>query len=343
MARKPSITREETQRLMARALSGERAALARILSNIERDGENAKVIDEAIFGKAGTAYSIGITGAPGAGKSTLLGSLLAHVAKLGERAAVLAVDPSSPITRGALLGDRLRMQAVAADKNVFVRSMASRGRSGGLADMTRRAARCLEACGWPWVFIETVGIGQVDVDVSTVADVVIVVLNPGAGDEVQAFKAGLMEVADIFVINKADHPAVEGLRHDLAGMIASIPPGCAKPAVVETVATTGQGVAQLWSAIGDNLCNCERSGELSARREKRLAREIIETMNGIMTRRLAKLASSDLFDELKSEVVAGRRSLQSAAMRLLGEWERAQEDTPRSAGHFANHFHGASQ
>lgn len=335
MARKAS-TPEETQRLVERARSGERAALARILSDIERDGENGKIIDAALSGKAGKAYSIGITGAPGAGKSTLLGSLLARVAQVGERAAVLAVDPSSHITRGALLGDRLRMQAVASHKNVFVRSMASRGRTGGLADMTRRAARCLEACGWPWIFIETVGIGQVDIDVSTVADVVVVVLNPGAGDEVQAFKAGLMEVADIFVINKADHPAVDGLRHDLAGMIATIPTGCAKPAVVDTVATTGEGIAQLWCAIGENLRHRERSGELSARREKRFAREIVETMQGIVARRLDKLVCSELFELLKGEVLAGRSSLQSAAMHLLDDLGEHDGDERRRADNSAN-------
>lgn len=309
---------EEVDRLIHQAFAGDRSALARLLSEIEQGEDGAHQVDIAVSRKEKPGYTIGITGAPGAGKSTLVGSLLSHVVQIPERAAALLVDPSSPISRGALLGDRLRLQGVAVDKNIFVRSMASRGRVGGLADMTRRAVRCLAACQWPWVLIETVGIGQVDIDVSTVADVVVVVLNPGAGDEVQVFKAGLMEIADIFVINKADHPLTGRLRQDLAGMIGSIPAGRPRPSVVETVATTGQGVADLWSAISENIAQAERSGELSTRRSERLGREIKEIASRLFNQRLEELSATDLFAELKSEVTAGNQSLHAAALHLLG-------------------------
>ena len=280
-------TSEEIDCLMAQALGGDRPALARVLSEIERGAEGVERIDGALWRAPGVARTIGITGAPGAGKSTLLGALLGYVADRGERAAALMVDPTSPISGGALLGDRLRMPAVATRREVYVRSMASRGRVGGLSDMTRRAARCLDACGWPTVFIETVGIGQVDVDVATVADLVVVVLNPGAGDEVQMFKAGLMEIADLFVINKADHPSVTALRQDLAGMIASIPAGRPRPVVVETVATSGEGIAALADAIAEAFNDGERTGALERRRETRLAREVMDLATGMVVRRLS--------------------------------------------------------
>ncbi len=316
MARIPR-TAEEIDRLVARALDGDRPALAQVLSEIERDSGGAERIDGALRHASIAARSIGITGAPGAGKSTLLGALLAHLADRGERAAALMVDPSSPLSGGALLGDRLRMPAVATRPEVYVRSMASRGRTGGLSDMTRRAARCLEACGWPTVFIETVGIGQVDVDVASVADLVVVVLNPGGGDEVQMFKAGLMEVADLFVINKADHPAVTALRQDLAGMLASIPAGRPRPPVVETVATTGEGIAALAEAIHTALDLGERSGALARRREARLAREVLELATGMLMRRLMAAAGSGAFSAVCERVLAGQETVDAAARRVI--------------------------
>lgn len=316
MANRPQRSAEEIDQLVALARGGDRPALARLLSEIER-GDAGERIDGALQRAPSSAHSIGITGAPGAGKSTLLGALLGHLADRGERAAALMVDPSSPISGGALLGDRLRMPAVATRDEIFVRSMASRGRSGGLSDMTRRAARCLEACGWPTVFIETVGIGQVDVDVSTLADLVVVVLNPGAGDEVQMFKAGLMEIADVFVINKADHPAVNALRQDLAGMIASIPPGTARPDVVETVATTGAGIAELADVLRRGLAEGERSGVLARRRAQRVARELLDLATGTFARRLGKIASTAQFDDLCGRVVRGEESAHAAALRLV--------------------------
>ena len=325
MASRPSVAPDAIDALIAQAVEGGRAALARLLSEIERGGETAERIDAVLSRRPAStstststpACTIGITGAPGAGKSTLLGALLAHLGDRGERVAALMVDPSSPLTGGALLGDRLRMSAVAARPGVYARSMASRGRSGGLSDMTRRAVRVLGACGWSTVFIETVGIGQLDVDVSTVADLVVVVLTPGAGDDVQMFKAGLMEIADVFVINKADHPQVGALRQDLAGMIASIPDGRPRPAVVETIATQGVGVTALWDALAHALSDRVRSGELSRVRAHRVAREIVDVASGIMTRRLRERSTGTLMERLMLDVIEGRQAVGEAAVHLL--------------------------
>ncbi len=291
--------------------------MARLLSHIERGQGNGGPIRIPSPDAGSSAFTIGITGAPGAGKSTLLGSLLAHVAQQDVRAAAVAIDPSSPISGGALLGDRVRMQSVSTDPRIFVRSMASRGRAGGVSDMTRAAVRCLHACGWPQVFIETVGSGQVDVDVSTIADVVVVVLNPGAGDEVQVFKAGLMEIADVFVINKADHLGAHVLRSDLNGLIASLPAGQVRPDVLETVATSGQGIGELWESVSENLRQAEQSGELARRRSRRSARELVEVAQAMLKRQIDAATHTAMFADIQSGVVSGDLSVWEAASRLL--------------------------
>ena len=200
---------------------------------------------------------MGLTGPPGAGKSILAAALVALLRKAGERVAVLAVDPSSPLSGGALLGDRLRMQAWVTDPAVFVRSMASRGAPGGLARAAPDAVRLLAAAGWPWVLVETVGVGQGEVDVAAVADTTVVLVTPGWGDEVQVEKAGVLEVADVFVVNKADRPGAGEARGHLEGALplaADVRGPNAmnawRPPVVEVTATTGAGVAELWSAVG---------------------------------------------------------------------------------------------
>jgi LAO/AO transport system kinase len=319
----------DVDELVRRARSGDRGALARLLSRIERGQDSGAAMPMPSSEPRGSTcdpiLTAGITGAPGAGKSTLLGALLAHAARLNAKTAALAIDPSSPISGGALLGDRVRMQAVATDPLVFVRSMASRGRVGGLSDMTRASVRCLHACGWPRVFIETVGIGQVDVDVATVADVVIVVLNPGAGDEIQAFKAGLMEIADIFVINKADHPGTQALRHDLEGLITALPAGQARPGVIETVATNGQGVDTLWNAVAENFRQAEQSGELQRRRNRRIALELVEVAQAMLKRRLDAASHTAAFADIQAAVSSGGLSMREAASRLLRAIQTEQQ------------------
>ena len=204
----------------------------------------------------GAAYTVGITGAPGSGKSTLTSAVIAHLRERDEPVAVLAVDPSSPFTGGAILGDRVRMQDHATDPGVFIRSMATRGHLGGLSLATPEAIRLLDALGHRWILVETVGVGQVEVEVAGKADTTVVVVNPGWGDAVQANKAGLMEVADVFVINKADRPGVQETRRDLEQMLELSSETGERPddgwpvPIVPTVSTTGEGVAELWEAIG---------------------------------------------------------------------------------------------
>ncbi|HWC10322.1 MAG TPA: methylmalonyl Co-A mutase-associated GTPase MeaB [Acidimicrobiales bacterium] len=254
--------------LLQAARGGEQRALARLLSLVERGDEEAIAVARGAPSHP-TAWVVGLTGAPGAGKSTLAAALVGFLRRAGDPVAVLAVDPSSPISGGALLGDRVRMQAWATDPRVFVRSLASRGTPGGLSPAVPDAVRLLAAAGWPWVLVETVGVGQGEVDVAAVADTTVVLVAPGWGDDVQAEKAGLLEVADVFVVNKADQPGAGEARAHLEGMVALAPalrgpkavaPGLRgpnavvaegwRPPVVEATATTGAGVEELWSAVG---------------------------------------------------------------------------------------------
>ena len=235
-----------TAELYEAARDGDRTAVARLLSLIERGGEEARQIGRLAAPSAGVAYTVGITGAPGSGKSTLTSALVGHVRSTGADVAVLAIDPSSPFTGGAILGDRVRMQDHATDIGVFIRSMATRGHLGGLALATPEAIRLLDSLGRRLILIETVGVGQVEVDVAGKADTTIVVVNPGWGDSVQANKAGLMEVADIFVVNKADRAGADETQRDLEQMLdlagpAEWPthesPGSWRPPIILTVAT----------------------------------------------------------------------------------------------------------
>src|SRR3954471_13124391 len=209
------MRRRDPEELVAAATAGDRAAIARLISLVERGGDDARAVGRLVYPLAGNAYTVGITGAPGAGKSTLTDRLLGVLRATGEKVGVLAVDPTSPFSGGALLGDRVRMQDHALDDGVFIRSMATRGHLGGLSLATPEAIRVLDASGVPWVLVETVGVGQVEVEIAGAADTTVVVLNPGAGDAIQANKAALLEVADIFVINKADRPGVKELERDL--------------------------------------------------------------------------------------------------------------------------------
>ncbi|MCU1374007.1 MAG: Methylmalonyl Co-A mutase-associated GTPase MeaB, partial [Actinomycetia bacterium] len=210
---------KDPQQLVDALREGDRGALARALSLVEQGGQPARDVGRLAYPHGGHAYTVGLTGAPGAGKSTLTNALIGNLRGRGETVAVLAIDPSSPFTGGAILGDRVRMQDHALDDGVFIRSMATRGHLGGLALATPQAIRVLDAAGAPWVLLETVGVGQVEVEVAGAADTTVVVVNPGWGDAVQANKAGLMEIADVFVINKADRAGVNETRRDLETML----------------------------------------------------------------------------------------------------------------------------
>ncbi len=228
----------------------------------------------AVFPHTGHAYAVGVTGAPGAGKSTLVQALITQIRGEGHRVAVLAVDPTSPFSGGALLGDRVRMQGHATDKEVFIRSMAARGHLGGLALAAPEAIRILDAAGAAYVLVETVGVGQSEVEVMHAADTTVVVVTPKWGDSIQAGKAGLLEIGDVFAVNKADRDGGRDTVRELNQMLDLGPHTSWRPPVLETVGTAGTGVGQLWAAVKAHRSHLEASGELGERRRVRLAREI---------------------------------------------------------------------
>ena len=309
--------------LVEAARNGDRAALARALSLVEQGGEPAREVGRLAHPHGGHAYTVGVTGAPGGGKSTLVNALVTVVRKAGDPVAVLAIDPSSPFTGGAILGDRVRMSEHALDGDVFIRSMASRGHLGGLALATPQAVRLLDASGVPWVLLETVGVGQVEVEVAGAADTTLVVVNPGWGDAVQASKAGLLEVADVFVVNKADREGAADARRDLEGMLdlGDRPPDAWRPPVLEAVATTGGGVEEVWAAVQRHKTHLEATGGLAERRERRL----VEELRSIVARRLEERAHELLGDEglerLQGDVVGRTLDPWAAADQVLAALE----------------------
>lgn len=304
--------------LVDAAMSGDRAALARLISLVERGGDDARAVGRLAYPKGGHAYTVGITGAPGAGKSTLTNRLISAVRADDIEVGVLAIDPSSPFTGGAILGDRVRMQDHATDQGVFIRSMATRGHLGGLSLATPEAIRVLDAAGLPYVLVETVGVGQVEVEIAGAADTTVVVVNPGWGDAVQANKAGLLEVADLFVINKADRPGVQEAERDLNNMLdMNLHMGDWRPPVVRTVASSGEGIDQLWATIKEHRAHLESTGELERRRERRLTEELREIVLHRLEQRAADTTRGATFDDLKADLLARKVDPYTAAERLL--------------------------
>src|SRR5210317_785618 len=301
------------------AAAGDRSALARLLSLIERGGDPAREVGRLAYPRSGDGYTVGLTGAPGAGKSTLTSALIGHLRSLELEVAVLAIDPSSPFTGGAILGDRVRMQDHATDPGVFIRSMATRGHLGGLSLATPEAVRLLDALGRQWILIETVGVGQVEVEVAGKADTTVVVVNPGWGDSVQANKAGLMEIADVFVINKADRNGVEETRRDLEQMLdlSELPNDSWRPPIVATVANSGEGVAELWEAVGRHRAFAEDSGVLAERRQFRLREEMREIVAARLRERARQVCTGERWDELTDEVLGRRVDPWTAADEML--------------------------
>ena len=261
-----------------------------------------------------------LTGAPGAGKSTLTSALIGHLRRSGVEVAVLAIDPSSPFTGGAILGDRVRMQDHATDEGVFIRSMATRGHLGGLSLSTPEAVRLLDAVGKRWILVETVGVGQVEVEIAGKADTTVVVVNPGWGDSVQANKAGLMEIADVFVINKADRKGVEETRRDLEQMLelSDIAPDAWRPPIVSVVATEQKGVDQLWDTVLEHRQFISTNGELARRREFRLGEELREVVARRLEQRARAVMGDDRWTSVQGEVVHGRLDPWTAADQMLG-------------------------
>jgi LAO/AO transport system kinase len=281
------------------ARNGERIALPRLLSLVEGGGDGARAVAEIAYRSPQQTYSVGITGAPGAGKSTLTDQLINCARARGldgsDRVAVLAIDPSSPISGGALLGDRVRMQGHADDDKVYIRSMATRGHLGGLATAVPDAVRVLAAVGVPVVLVETVGVGQQEVAVAAATDTTVVVVNPGWGDAVQANKAGLLEIADLFVINKADRPGARETRRDLETMLDLTQLGDWRPPIIDTVASSGDGVDDLWTAITGHRAHLAANGDLERLRRERLAHELRQILLARVERHLDELTTVDRF------------------------------------------------
>jgi len=290
--------------------AGDVRALAKVISMVENgDGPVRSVIKELASATSG-ARVIGLTGAPGAGKSTVTSALVGAFRERGERTAVLAVDPTSPFTGGALLGDRVRMQDHATDPGVFIRSMGSRGQLGGLAAATPQAVRVLDAAGFGVIFIETVGVGQAEVEIASAADTTAVLVVPGMGDAIQAAKAGVLEVADVLVVNKADRPETQRTVRDLRSMVA-LSTARWKPPVVTTVATSGDGVGELVRQLDRHWAWLAEEGELDRRRLERARDEVTALAFGAVQERLA------VTDELAARVADGRLGPHEAADELL--------------------------
>ena len=304
--------------LLERARGGDRRALGRLLTYVEHHDARGHGLDDLVHPHApGAAAVIGVTGAPGSGKSTLVGHLVKEIAEAGERPAVLAVDPSSPLSGGAILGDRIRMDGVAGGR-AFIRSMATRGHAGGLALAVPGALRLFEACGFGPLVVETVGVGQVEVDVTRTADTTIVMVAPGMGDAVQANKSGLLEVADVLVVNKADRPGADDVRRDLEHMLdLGHITGATRhwrPEIVMTTATTGDGALKVRQAIQAHRAHLAETGRLDDRRRSRIHQEVLDRVIQSLDAAASRCLSAQP-DELRG-ALEGRKTPAAAAAEI---------------------------
>jgi LAO/AO transport system kinase len=302
--------------LVADVLAGDRRAVARAISMVEDGAEGLAELSAGLYPHTGDAYTIGLTGSPGVGKSSLAAQLVQAVRSRDLSIAVLAIDPTSPFTGGALLGDRLRMQSHATDPGVFIRSMATRGHLGGMALAAPEAVRILDASGKDLVVVETVGVGQAEVEVATATDTTLVVVSPGWGDAVQVAKAGILEIADVFVVNKADREGAAEATRDLEHMLKMGPEGEWTPPVVKTSATIGEGTEDLWDAIERHRKHLESSGRGQELRRARLLAELEEMVSQEIKGRLKETLEAEpgLGDDL-----AARRIDPYAAVAMLVE------------------------
>ena len=305
--------------LVARAREGDSRAVARLISLVEDESPLLREVMAALAPHAGHAHIVGITGSPGVGKSTSTSALVSAYRETGKRVGVLAVDPSSPFSGGALLGDRVRMQDHATDRAVFIRSMASRGHLGGLSWSTPQALRVLDAAGFDVVLVETVGVGQSEVEIAGMADTTLVLLAPGMGDGIQAAKAGILEVGDIYVVNKADRDGVQSVTRDLRAMLALAEraDGAWLPPILKTVASRNEGVAEVVQAIEDRLEWMRGNGVLTDRRRSRARDEIEAIATTALRARFAHLHGDARLDVLAAKVADGGTDPYSAADELI--------------------------
>jgi len=309
------------------ARRGDRLSLARLITLVERGDTAGREVAALAYRDGAEPPTVGITGAPGAGKSTLVSRLIAVTRSEVSSVGVIAIDPTSPFTGGAILGDRVRMQDHALDEGVFIRSMATRGHLGGLSLAVPEGVRLLAAAGVERVFVETVGVGQVEVEVASATDTTVVVLTPGWGDAVQANKAGLLEIADIFVINKSDRPGARQTRQDLEQMLNMSQLTSWRPPIVDTVASTGDGVTELWAAIGAHETSLDETGELVTRRSERLEREFRRNLRARIELEVDRLIDQDRHRGLVRAVVAHEIDPYEAADTLIGELGGASHRT----------------
>ncbi len=307
--------------LVARARDGQARAVARLISLVENDSPALREVAAALAPHGGHAQVVGLTGSPGVGKSTSTSALVTALRAAGRRVGVLAVDPSSPFSGGALLGDRVRMQDHATDDGVFIRSMASRGQLGGLSAAVPQALRVLDAAGCDVVLVETVGVGQAEVEIASLADTTLLVVAPGFGDGIQAAKAGIIEIADIFVVNKADRDGADQVVRDLRYMQSlggrHSSAGAWRPPIVKTVAARAEGVDDVIAAVEKHRAWMAEHGELERRRQARAAAEIEAIALGTVRRRFADVHGSAALDAAAARVVAGETDPYTAADDLV--------------------------
>ena len=301
-----------------RLRAGDKRALARAISLVENDDPEGWALVREVYPDTGKAAIVGFTGPPGVGKSTLIGALTAHARKADRQVAVLSIDPSSPFTKGALLGDRIRLTEHFLDGGVFIRSMASRGALGGLSEATLQAVLLMDASGRDDVFLETVGVGQADVDIIDHADTVVLVLMPGSGDSIQALKAGIMEIPDVIAVNKSHHPLTDTMIREIRGVLSLAPQEGWRVPIVKTEASREEGIAELAEQIAAHRAHIESEGTLMERRRRNLMNEVVALAAGRLRRRLASSVHEDAdVQELLDEVVARRLDPASAATELL--------------------------
>jgi LAO/AO transport system kinase len=311
---------EEALDVVTRALSGDRRALGQVLRRVEDGTPEGRAALRALYPRTGHAHVVGITGAPGSGKSTLVNAFALGLRRREKRVAIVPIDPSSPLSGGAVLGDRIRMQDLAGDPGVFIKSMAAREALGGLAETTGDVISVLDAVGNDVILVETVGVGQAEIDIVREAHTTIVVLVPGLGDDIQAMKAGLLEIADIFVVNKADREGADAVVRQLSAMLSLGAPLDRPPPIVRTVATTGEGVERLLDEVDAHHAYLAASSQLNRLSRRQAERRVLELVRaGLLTRLSRALGGSGVFEAVVADVADRKLDPYSAADQLIAE------------------------